>query len=208
MRLKKRKRRKRWDKHIWNTTVRCWFIFDTTLEIKTTIVGTLQRKGWPWLWTSGIGSPNLLSRLMLKWDGFVVKMSKLNPYLQQQLKEIYCQHLAGKMSECVKCFCYGCLHAKESGSVMHNLCSLHALDQVRFCIYFALNFVDGAAIMEQYGNEVCLVALEWVDIFDLEYRRSTWIAEEQWFTDVTSLVFDKWSGNSNFLLLPNDVWID
>ena len=135
-------------------------------------------------------------------------MSKLNPYLQQQLKEIYSQYLAGKMSECMKCFCYWCLHAKESGSVMHNLCSLHALDQVLFCIYFALNFVDEAAIMEQYGNEVGLAALEWVDIFDPEYRRSTWIAEEQWFTDVTTFVFDKWSGNSNLLLLPNDVWTD
>ena len=76
---------------------------------------------------------------------------------------------------------------------MHNLCSMHALDRVRFCIYFALDFVDEAAIMEQYGNEVGLAAFEWCDVFDLEYRRSTWIADEEWFTDVTSLVVDKWT---------------
>ena len=44
---------------------------------------------------------------------------------------------------------------------MHNLCSMHALNRVRFCIYFALDFVDEAAITEQYGNEVGLAALEW-----------------------------------------------
>ena len=74
-----------------------------------------------------------------------------------------------------------------------SLCNMHALDQVRFCIYFALNFVDEAAIMEQYGNEVGLAALEWCDVFDSEYRRTTWIADEEWFTDVTSLVVDKWT---------------
>ena len=64
------------------------------------------------------------------------------------------------MNECVTCLCYGCVHAKDS-RVMHNLCSMHALDQVPFCIYFALDFVDEAAIMEQYGNEVGLAAFEW-----------------------------------------------
>ena len=42
------------------------------------------------------------------------------------------------MNECVTCLCYGCVHAKDS-RVMHNLCSMHALDQVRFCIYFAMS---------------------------------------------------------------------
>ena len=41
--------------------------------------------------------------------------------------------LAEKMNECVTCLCYGCVHAKDS-RVMHNLCNMHALDQVRFCI--------------------------------------------------------------------------
>ena len=76
---------------------------------------------------------------------------------------------------------------------MHNLCNMHALDQVCFCIYCVLNFVDEAAIMEQYGNEVGLAVLEWCDVFYLEYRRSIWIADEEWFTDVTSLVVDKWT---------------
>ena len=99
------------------------------------------------------------------------------------------------MSECVKCLCYGCLHAKESGSVMHNLCSLHALDQVRFCIYFALNFIDESNVMEQYGNEVGLGALEWVDVFDSDYRRSTWMCSEEWFNDMVAIVFDKWTSS-------------
>ena len=60
-------------------------------------------------------------------------------------------------------------------------------------IEFALDFVDEAAIMEQYGNEVGLAALEWCDVFDPEYRRTTWIADEECFTDVTSLVVDKWT---------------
>ena len=84
-------------------------------------------------------------------------MNKLSHFLQKELKEIYSRHLAEKMSECVACLCYGCMHAKES-RFMHNLCNMHALDQVRFCIYF--DFVDEAAIMEQYGNEVGLAAFE------------------------------------------------
>ena len=59
--------------------------------------------------------------------------------------------------------------------------------------FVSLNFVDEAAIMEQYGNEVGLAALEWCDVFDPEYRRSSWIAEEEWFTDVTNLILDKWT---------------
>ena len=76
---------------------------------------------------------------------------------------------------------------------MHNLCNMHAWDRVRFCIYFTLDFVAEAEIMEQYGNEVGLAVLEWCDVFDQEYRRTSWIADEEWFTDVTSLVVDKWT---------------
>ena len=89
---------------------------------------------------------------------------------------------------------------------MHNLCNMHALDRVRFCIYFALNFVYEAAIMEQYGNEVGLAALEWCDVFDPEYRRFTWIGGEEWFNDVTNLILEKWSssasGNDESSVLP------
>ena len=63
---------------------------------------------------------------------------------------------------------------------------------IKFAFVY-LDFVDEAAIMEQYGNEVGLAALEWCDVFDTEYRHSTWIADEEWFTDVTSLVVDKWT---------------
>ena len=55
------------------------------------------------------------------------------------------------------------MDSKESGSLMHNLCNLHALDQIRFCLYFALNFIDEGNVMEQYGEEVGLAALEWVE---------------------------------------------
>ena len=96
------------------------------------------------------------------------------------------------MTECVRCLCYGCMRGKDN-KVMHNLCSLHASDQVRFCVYFALDFVDEASILEQYGNEVGLAAFEWLDIFDPDYRHSTWIGGEEWFTTVTPLVLDKWT---------------
>ena len=76
---------------------------------------------------------------------------------------------------------------------MHNLCNMHALDQVRFCIYFAHDFVDEAAIMEQYGNEVGLAALEWCEVMEPDYRRSTWIGDEEWLADVSNLVYDKWT---------------
>ena len=96
------------------------------------------------------------------------------------------------MSEYVACLCYGCVDAKDS-RLMHNLCNMHALDRVRFCIYFVLDFVDEAVIMEHYGNEVGLAALEWWDVFDPEYRHTTWIPDIEWFTDVTSLIIDKWT---------------
>ena len=133
---------------------------------------------------------------MLKWDVSAAKMSKLSLFLQKALKDIYSQHLAAKMNECVACLCYGCVHAKDS-KVMHNLCSMHALDWVCFCIYFALDFVDEAAIMEQYGNEVGLAAFEWCDVFDPDYRRSSWIADEEWFSDVCTLVLEKWGSQGS-----------
>ena len=43
---------------------------------------------------------------------------------------------------------------------MHNLCN----KPIHYCIYIVLNFVDKAAIMELYGNEVGLTALEWLNI--------------------------------------------
>ena len=157
---------------------------------------------------NGINLSNLWSTLMLKWDNSVVRMSKLNRFLQQLLKEIYSQHLVAKMSECVRCLCYGCMHGKDN-KVMHNLCSLHASDQVRFCVYFALDFVDEASILEQYGNEVGLAAFAWLDIFDPDYRHSTLIGGEEWVTTVTPLVLDKWTsqwlsscgGRSSVLLM-------
>ena len=74
------------------------------------------------------------------------------------------------MSECVRCLCYGCMHGKDN-KAMHNLCSL----------------------LEQYGNEVGFAAFEWLDIFDSDYRHSTWIGGEEWVTTVTPLVLDKWT---------------
>ena len=70
---------------------------------------------------------------------------------------------------------------------MHDLCNMHALDQFAF-VY--LDFVIEAAIMEQYKNKVGLAALEWCDVFDPESRCTTWIADEEWFTDVTSRQMD------------------
>ena len=95
-----------------------------------------------------------------------------------------------------------CTSPKNGGIVKESKVS-HALDQVRFCIYFALDFVDEAAIMEQYGNEVGLAAFEWCDVLDPEYRRFTW---KEWFNDVTNLILEKWSssasGNDESSVLP------
>ena len=95
-----------------------------------------------------------------------------------------------------------CTSPKNGGIVKESKVS-HALDQVRFCIYFALDFVDEAAIMEQYGNEVGLAAFEWCNVLDPEYRRFTW---KEWFNDVTNLILEKWSssasGNDESSVLP------
>ena len=32
---------------------------------------------------------------------------------------------------------------------MHNLCTLQKLDQIHYCIYFALDFIDEVVIEEQ-----------------------------------------------------------
>ena len=58
-------------------------------------------------------------------------------------------------------------------------------------ILFTLNFIDEGSVMEQYGDEVGLAALEWVDIFDPEYRRNHWMCTEEWFNDMTCLMFEK-----------------
>ena len=69
--------------------------------------------------------------------------------------------------------------------------------------FVSLDFVDEAAIMEQYGNEVGLAAFEWCDVLDPEYRHFTW---KEWFNDVTNLILEKWSssasGNDESSVLP------
>ena len=81
---------------------------------------------------------------------------------------------------------------------MHNLCSMHALDRVRFCIYFALHFVDEAAIMEQRGR-FGSIRMVWIQNTDVS-------PGEEWFNDVTNLILEKWSssasGNDESSVLP------
>ena len=105
-------------------------------------------------------------------------MKKLNQYLQSGLKEIYSQHLVGIMSECV---CGTC------STLMHNVCTLQKLDPIHYCIYFARDFVDEVVITEQYGTEVGLAALEWLDI------HTTDDPLEEWLTNVIALILDKWT---------------
>ena len=94
------------------------------------------------------------------------------------------------MSEAVKALCYGCVWGREE-RVMHNLCTLDVGDQGRFCLYYALDFVNEAEIMEQYGTEMGLGGLEWINIFDYGYRHSQWMSNEEWFNDMVSRVTDK-----------------
>ena len=75
----------------------------------------------------------------------------------------------------------------------HNLCSLDVNSQVRFCIYHVVDYVNEANILQQYGDEMGMAALEWLDIFESDYRHSQWMSDEEWFTDMTSRVVDKWS---------------
>ena len=96
------------------------------------------------------------------------------------------------MGEAVKALCYGCVWGREA-RVMHNLCTLSVNDQVRFCLYYALDFVNEAEILEQYGEEMGLGGLEWVDIFDHGYRHSQWMVNEEWLDDMTARVIDKWT---------------
>ena len=76
---------------------------------------------------------------------------------------------------------------------MHNLWTLEVRDQVRFCLYYALDFVNETEIMEQYGEEMGMGGLEWIDIFDHGYRCSQWMGSEEWFDDMTTRVVDKWN---------------
>ena len=62
---------------------------------------------------------------------------------------------------------------------IHPLCNLHASDQVCCCLYFTLDFVHEAAIFEQYGNVMALAVYKLLDIFDPDYRQSTWIGGEE-----------------------------
>ena len=100
-----------------------------------------------------------------EWDKFTEVFSEVDSEVRQLrskneeaesgLKEIYCQHLVGIMSECV---------CGTSSNLMHNVCTLQKLDPIHYCIYFARDFVDEVVITEQYGTEVGLAALEWLDI--------------------------------------------
>ena len=99
----------------------------------------------------------------------------------------------------------------------HNLCTLDVNSQVRFCIYHALDYVNESRILEQYGDEMGMAALEWLDIFDSVYRHSQWMSDEEWFMDMTSRVEDKWSSQrlsspggsrSNLPAVESDWWQD
>ena len=126
---------------------------------------------------------------------------------------MYSQHLTAHMSEAIKALCYGCVWGREE-RVMHNLCTLDVRDQVRFCLYYALDFVNEAEIMEQYGREMGLGGLEWIDIFDHGYRHSQWMANEEWFECMSTRVIDKltsqglssYGGRSSVLPLVESEW--
>ena len=120
---------------------------------------------------------------MPKWD-IVARMSKVD---HKELKELHHWHLAGKINGFVTCLYYGHAHSKDSSKVNRNVYNMHALYPVHFCIYFTLDVVDEAMIMEQYWNEVGLMVFERCDFLDPDYRCPTWIGDEEWFTGVTSL---------------------
>ena len=84
-----------------------WFTSGITPKFRRKITGIWQKAEWHWIWVNGINLSNLWSTLMLKWNNFAVRMSKLNWFLQRVLKEIYSLHLV-KMNEYVVCLCYGC----------------------------------------------------------------------------------------------------
>ena len=87
--------------------------------------------------------------------------------------------------------------------VMYNMSTLDVGDQFRLYLYYALDFVNEAEIMEQYGEEMGMGmgGLEWIDIFDHGYRCSQWMGSEEWFDDMTTRVVDKWAPRDWFLLV-------
>ena len=64
-------------------------------------------------------------------------------------------------------------------------------NQIRYCLYYVLELVDEGCDLEQYGNEMGLAALEWVDIFDFNCRRGQWRMTEAWLSDMTDHVLGK-----------------
>ena len=78
---------------------------------------------------------------------------------------------------------------------MYDLCNLHAFDQIRICIYFSLHFFNEATHLEQNENDVGLAAFEWLGIFDPDYSHSTWVGGEEWITNLSLLVLDKWTSH-------------
>ena len=49
--------------------------------------------------------------------------------------------------------------------VMQNLCIWGVKVQVKYCLYYALDYLNEAEFMEAYKNEVGSGGLEWPDIF-------------------------------------------
>ena len=68
--------------------------------------------------------------------------------------------------------------------------------QVRFCLYDALDKLDEVEIMEEYGNVVGLGGLEWIDIFDENYRRGEWMMTDEWTEHMIQMIVTQWTDHS------------
>lgn len=125
-------------------------------------------------------------------------------FMERELKKIYSRHLAVAIPKVISKFCYGCVHGKREDKY-HYLCRSDPKIQIRFGLYHALEEVNEFQVMEEYGDVVGIGGLEWVEIFDEEYRREEWIMSELWHEHVVGLIMQRWHSEGDSQLLSQVV---
>ena len=118
--------------------------------------------------------------------------SNLQAFLDQQLKLAYVEQLVIVFPKIFEEQCYGCCH-NLTDTCFHNVCCLLPIEhRIKLCFPYALQCLDETKVMESYGNKMGLASLEWLDVFDANYRRGTWMCSKEWWNDVLTLLIDSW----------------
>ena len=109
---------------------------------------------------------------------------------------VYAKALKSQIDRLPFELCYGCQQGR-SDRVAHNVCQMTCVrSKVELCLIYALDRVEDSKVMESYAEQMGLAALEWLEVYDYDYRHNVWMRTESWKGDMVRLIMAQVEGSS------------